>query len=422
MNQSSSSSAGVSTAAAALAFLLGTLFFAYAFIQRVAPSVMTTELMREFSVGAAALGSLSAFYFYAYAAIQMPVGLLTDRFGPRKLMSTAAALCAGASLLFAYSDGLWMASFARALVGVTVAFAFVGTMSIAGFWFKPAHYALCAGLLQMVGMGGAVFGQAPLRILVEGVGWRGAMEVLAVVAVALAVLVYLCVPRRSASQRQQTERPSILQGSLRVAGNRQTWWCALIGFGMAGPMLGFGGLWGVPWLVSVHGYNTAQAAGIVSMLFAGWAVFSPFIGWFSDRIGWRNPLVIGGALLEMAAFAGVVLATPDDTAVLMLLVFLTGVGGATMTVAFSSVRELNDLQLSSTSLGVMNMCVVGSGAVMQPLIGVLLDARWDGTMIGGVRHYAAADYTYAFSSFLFIVAAALIAAIVLRETRCQQQA
>ena len=70
----------------------------------------------------------------------------------------------------------------------------------------------------------------------------------------------------------------------------------------------------------------------------------------------------------------------------------------------------------------MNMCVVGSGAVMQPLIGVLLDARWDGTMIGGVRHYAAADYTYAFSSFLFIVAAALIAAIVLRETRCQQQA
>ena len=79
---------------AIVAFALGALFFAYAFIQRVSPSVMTNELMRDFAVGGAALGSLSAFYFYAYASIQLPVGMLTDRYGPRKLMSFAAALCA----------------------------------------------------------------------------------------------------------------------------------------------------------------------------------------------------------------------------------------------------------------------------------------------------------------------------------------
>ena len=96
--------AAVSRSQATIAFALGTLFFGYAFVQRVSPSVMTDELMREFAVGGAALGSLSAFYFYAYASIQLPVGMLTDRFGPRKLMSFTAALCALASVGFALSD------------------------------------------------------------------------------------------------------------------------------------------------------------------------------------------------------------------------------------------------------------------------------------------------------------------------------
>ena len=97
-----SPAARVSRSQAIVAFALGTLFFGYAFVQRVSPSVMTDELMREFAVGGAALGSLSAFYFYAYASIQLPVGMLTDHFGPRKLMSFAAGLCALASLVFAY--------------------------------------------------------------------------------------------------------------------------------------------------------------------------------------------------------------------------------------------------------------------------------------------------------------------------------
>ncbi len=126
---------------AILAFALGTLFFGYAFVQRVSPSVMTEELMRDFAVGGAALGSLSAFYFYTYASIQLPVGMLTDRFGPRKLMSFAAGLCALAALVFAQSESLLGASLGRALIGGTVAFAFVGTLAIAGYWFAPASMA-----------------------------------------------------------------------------------------------------------------------------------------------------------------------------------------------------------------------------------------------------------------------------------------
>jgi MFS family permease len=411
---------GISRRAALIAFSLGTLYFGYAFIQRVAPSVMTSELMRDFNVGGAMLGSLSAFYFYAYASIQLPVGMLTDRFGPRKLMSFAAALCAVASVIFATSDSLVMASIGRALVGATVAFAFVGTLAIAGYWFKPSRYALLAGVLQAVGMCGAVFGQAPLRYVVESQGWRGSMMILAGFALLLAGLLYNLVPKRSKEQKVSENQTGIFVGLRVVTTSSQTWLCALIGFGMAASMLGFGGLWAVPWLNTVLGYSITKAASITSMLFVGWALFSPLVGWISDRIGRRNIIMTTGALIELLSLAGIFFVTPQSTAVLMALFFVAGTGGSAMTVCFSSVKEHNSLEFSSTSLGLMNMCVVGSGAVMQPLIGWLLDLRWDGTLADGARIYPAEGYTFALSSLLVVTAAALVGTLLLKETYCKQ--
>jgi MFS family permease len=421
----------VSRSTAVIAFVLGALFFGYAFIQRVSPSVMTAELMREFSVGATALGSLSAFYFYTYASIQLPVGMLTDRFGPRKLMSAAAGLCAFASIGFALSDSIVTASIGRALIGGTVAFAFVGTLSIAGYFFKSSRYTLLAGLLQSVGMCGAIFGQAPLRHLVESLGWRGTMTALAGVAVLLSILLFVLVPRRSAEQLTATNqagssqtnatKKKLLDGLKSVSSNSQTWICAIIGFGLAATMLGFGALWSVPWLTTVHGYSTVQAGGIASMIFVGWAVFSPLVGWLSDKIGRRNPVMMLGSLLCFVSFATLIFYTPSATSMIMGLIFLTGAGGCTMTAGFSSVRELNRPEFSSTALGLMNMFIVGAGAVVQPLIGWLLDKNWDGSLMEGVRVYSDQAFTSALTSLLVVTSLAFIGTLFLKETYGKQQ-
>jgi MFS family permease len=421
----------VSRSTAVIAFVLGALFFGYAFIQRVSPSVMTAELMREFSVGATALGSLSAFYFYTYASIQLPVGMLTDRFGPRKLMSAAAGLCAFASIGFALSDSIVTASIGRALIGGTVAFAFVGTLSIAGYFFKSSRYTLLAGLLQSVGMCGAIFGQAPLRHLVESLGWRGTMTALAGVAVVLSILLFVLVPRRSAEQLTATNqagsnqtnatKKKLLDGLKSVSSNSQTWICAIIGFGLAATMLGFGALWSVPWLTTVHGYSTVQAGGIASMIFVGWAVFSPLVGWLSDKIGRRNPVMMLGALLCFVSFATLIFYTPSATSMIMGLIFLTGAGGCTMTAGFSSVRELNRPEFSSTALGLMNMFIVGAGAVVQPLIGWLLDKNWDGSLMEGARVYSDQAFTSALTSLLVVTSLAFIGTLFLKETYGKQQ-
>ena len=175
---------------------LAAAFYAYGFFQRVAPSVMVEDLMRDFALGGALLGSLSAVYFYAYAAVQIPVGVLLDRFGARRLLIVGTLLAAAGSALFALASGLALALVGRALVGAAVGFAFIATLKIVTLWFPPQRFGRMAGWTLAVGILGGIAGQAPLSALVERVGWRPTMLAGALLALALCLAIALGVRER----------------------------------------------------------------------------------------------------------------------------------------------------------------------------------------------------------------------------------
>ena len=449
---------------------------------------MTEELMRDFAVGGSALGSLSAMYFYAYVVLQIPVGILMDRFGPRKLMSAALVLCAIASICMASSNSLLMASASRLVIGGSVAFAFVGTLTILTCWFAPARFAMLAGLLQSSGMVGAMLGQAPLRIAVEHYHWRVAIYGLGALALVLAIAAFFVVPRRDRSEPSavaagsargsitnknsanddSSGRPDsesydsescdsesydsksldpdnrdsanrdlkndglrdsetmasdsgdeVSDGVSSILARRRNWLCAFAGFGMAAPMLGFAALWAVPWLTTVRGISPTQSAGIASMVFLGWLLVAPVAGWISDRIGRRKPVLVAGSLLSLGAFVAILYIPTDSIFIMSTLFFLQGVGGCSMVICFSIMREYNAHSHTSAALGMLNTCVVGSGAVMQPLIGLALDSRWQGSVVQGVRVYVGSNYN---GAFLLLIAAgvlAVICSLLLPETWCR---
>ena len=397
----------------------GALFFFYAWILRVAPSVMIDELMRDFAVGAAAVGHLSAFYFYGYAGMQIPVGLLMDRFGPRRLMTVAALGCAAGCLLFALAPTLWALSLGRFVIGATAAFSLVGAMTVAGQWFPPARFALLSGLAMMLGMAGGVFGQAPLRLLVDQFDWRQASLALAGGGVLLALAVVVTVRDRvrpSGSLRQ------VMAGLGQEGRNRQTWLIALAGLGTTGPLLGFAGLWGVPYLVLTQGLDRTAAAGVTSMVFIGWGVGAPVIGWLSDRIGRRKPPFVAGLVLTAVAMAGLAWAPGLPLWAVSVLCFLCGFGGSAQIVGFAAVRELNPPAAGGAALGIVNGVVTGAGALYQPLLGGLLDLAWTGEMAGGVRVYTVAAYSTAFSVLVAGAVMGIACILLMRETRCRQSA
>lgn len=403
------------------AFLLGCGCFAYAFLQRVAPSVMTEELMRAFAVGAGALGSLSAFYFYAYAGIQMPIGVLMDRYGPRRMLSGALLACLLGSVIFASAETLGIASLGRAMIGAATAFAYVGTMTIAATWFPARRFSLLVGVLQSVGMAGAIAGQAPLSLLVEASGWRETLIGLGIAGAALAVVIFLVVQEIPESQRAARKASGTGRAAFAdVLRRRDSWACAMLGFTLTAPMLSFAGLWSVPWLMQTHGYSKPDAAATASLVFVGWMAVGPVIGWLTDRIGRRKPLIYFGLIVGAGSLAALLFVPDLPTAAIPVLFVINGIGGCTMILTFTCVRETNRPSRAGAGLGFVNMCVVGSGAVFQPLVGVLLDLRWDGALVDGARVYDAEAYAFAFSTLLVSYAMGLIACWVLRETHCRQ--
>ncbi len=402
-----------------LGWLTGALFFFYAWVVRVAPSVMIEELMRDFAVGAAAIGNLSAFYFYGYAGMQVPIGMMMDRFGPRRLMTAAAGVCALGCVLFAVSTAFWGVAAGRFLIGASAAFSLVGAMAVAGLWFPARRFALLSGLAMMAGMAGGVFGQAPLRLVVEQYDWRTAMLMTAAGGLAIAVAAWATVRDR---RRGSGGVRQVFGGLGRVLRNPQTWLIAIAGLGTTGPLLGFAGLWGVPYLEATHGIDRTAAAAVTSTLFIGWGIGAPLFGWLSDRMGQRRQPFIGGVLVCTAAMAALVYLPGMPLYVITVLCFLCGFGGSSQIVGFAAAREHNAAALSGTAIGFVNGMVTGAGALYQPLLGWLLDLAWTGQMASGARIYDPAAYRFAFSVLVAGAVIGLLCTLAIRETHCRQAA
>lgn len=402
---------------AVFAFGLGCAFFGYAFIQRVAPSVITDELMTAFAVGGALLGNLSAFYFYAYASAQIPVGVLIDRYGPRRLMSSALLICAAGSVLFAWTDDIALASVGRLMIGFGLAFGYVGTMTIAAQNFSPARFASALGILQAVGMAGAVLGQAPFRVLVDLTGWREATMIIGAVGLLLAALIWIVVRD---GERHGGAETRLFDGIRYALRNRQTWLNALIGMSLTAPMLAFAGLWAPAYLTTLYGVAPAQAGAMASVMFLAWGVAAPFVGMLSDRLGRRKPLIIGGFVLSTGSLLVLAFVHTLPIPLLYVLFVVNGFGGCNMVLAFALCRETTPLWARASALGVVNAAVTGSGALYQPLLGWLLDLNWDGQMAAGARIYPGEAYTAALMALVVTSVIGLLAALAVRETYGRQ--
>ena len=405
---------------------LGALFYCYGFFQRVAPSVMVPDLMVEFGVSAAVLGNLSAFYFYAYAGLQLPIGVMFDHWGARRMLALAALLCGSGSLLFSMADTMTGAYAGRLLIGAGAGFSWVGALQLAARWLPPNRFALVTGLTLMLGMAGAIGGQAPLAAMVEIAGWRGTMLWAAGFALLLAALIWLIVrdkpvendaPVPSVDDMEE-EAKTLLHGLRSTISNRQSWFVAVYGGALTATMLSFAGLWGVPYLMQAYDISRPAAAASTSLLLVGWGIGAPLAGWLSDRMKRRKPLMVLGSLVALATFTAIIYTPSLSLGSVRVLLLINGFFSGSMVLSFAVAREYNHPESAGATLGFVNTFVMAAGAIFQPLIGWLLDLNWDGTIEAGARIYSASTYRMAFLTIVASGTASLLMGVLMKETHC----
>lgn len=410
--------------------IFGLLVTAYvmAFFHRIAPGVMTGELMRAFDTTAASLGSLSAMYFYIYAAMQIPSGVLADRLGSRVTVGIGSLIAAGGSLLFGLAPDFTLASIGRLLTGLGVSVAFVGLLKSNTEWFPPERFAFVSGTVMLIGSMGSLLAAGPLAALVSVVPWRHVFFGASVVSLLLGLLIFAFVRNRPQDAGLKPihvhASPAQDQHWLRdlwaVLSNREVWPGVIALFGVGGAFQAFAGLWGVPLLRDTFGLTRSEAALYITAALGAGALGSFGAGWLSDHLGLRKPIILGSLALSAFAWLGLVILPWGPGWSGYLLYVLMGIGASGIIVNYAAIKELVPPNTSGMAMALANAGVFAGAALMQPAFGWAMDLGWNGAVVDGMRHYAWSDYRNGIWLSFGFAAMGVVSALFIREPRRHQ--
>ena len=402
---------------------LAATFFFTDYMARVAPSVMHKFIQIDFGISEVGFATLTSFFYVPYIFMQIPVGLTVDRIKVRYLLTVMSILTAVGCYVFGSAHSLHTAAFARLLIGFSAAFAFTSALRLATAWFPPHMLGLLAGLTQAVGMLGASAGQAPLSYLVAANGWRNSMYIIGIIFLVLALLIYLYVqdsPSISRKTRKKNieQEPKIFKSLKLILSNKQTWINALYAGFLYGPSAVIGESIGPAYLQFGRGFSQHTSAFAISLIFIGWVFGGPALGMLSDKIGKRKPCLIISAIFGVI-FTSIFVFYPNMSLGMTYLVFFgygltnTGVG-----IAYAISTEINSRLVMGTAIAFTNMLSIFVGAMLQPLVGFMMDKVADGRGYN-IETLMLSDFQYALKLLPISSLIALVLAFFVKETYCK---
>lgn len=385
-------------------------------IVRHSPSAMIDPLMRDFAIDATSFGLIASIFWYAYAALQLPGGFLLDRYGPARVMSGGALVTGFGCLIFALAPNDSIALIARFLMGAGMATSYVGCLKSASQWFARHRYSTLVGFSVLAGMTGAIIGQAPMAALVGVVGWRTVAFGFAAFSVPVALILLLSGRARPPDEAAPPRLKELFAMLADAARSRQVWLAGLNNLGTTAPIVAFS-LWGVAYYMQVFGLSRPEAATYSSTILIGWAIGSPIIGYLSARMRRRRPVTLICSAAGVLIWLLVIFVMPDlPRATHYIFLFALGLASGLVSVTFSLAAEHGPPRAPGVSSAMVNTLVMGGAALSQGIVGVVLDAQWDGVMRGGIRLYDEGAFHRAFLLLPAMAGGGLLAACFVRET------
>jgi MFS family permease len=399
-----------SASTAAIAWLITAVYYFYQYTLRSAPAVMMPQLADAFGLTTMGVASMVGLFYYAYSPFSLIAGVAMDRIGPRRVIPIGAAAVGVGALLFG-SGSSTAASVGRLLQGAGGVFALIGAAYIATTHFPASRAATLIGATQMFGMAGGSAGQFLVGpAIASGVPWSAFWMIMGVAGLAISVLLFLLLP---ASERKADAGGGLTgtaQAMKVVFFNPQSILCGIIAGLLFIPTTIFDMVWGVRYLQDARGFDYGTAVMRSAMVPLGWIIGCPLLGFLSDRLGRRKPVIAAGAVVLLACLAWI-LYGPTDLFPPYVLALVAGVASGAAMVPYTVIKEANPPGLSGTATGVVNFINFTFSALLGPVFGGLLVGAQ-----GSAPQMTLEHYQTAFQPLLYGVALALILTVLLKET------
>ena len=360
---------------------------------------MRPELMLNYSVDAATFSSLIAFYYYIYSPMQLFVGVLMDRYGPKRLLSFASFICATGTCMFVATKSIFIAQIGRLIIGFGSSFAFVGVLKIASLWLPKDKFAVISGATMALGMLGGLLGDTLVTYLITQEGWQLASYHTAAVGFILSFLLYIFLKGGSSNPSKRVVEDStfgeVFLGLRKLLANPQAWLIGVVGCFMWFPISMYAEAWGVGHMQEVFGYSAKSSSFAIGLVFLGMACGGPLAGIMSDYLKSRRIVIAAGAISALTItclliYSDIYFSYNE----VCFLCFTLGLTNSPQVLVFPMSKEITDKRTVATAVSFTNMLVMFAG-IMQPMVGYALRFVGPVKFIGGTPIYSAYAYKIA---------------------------
>lgn len=385
-------------------WFIGAFFYLYQSVLKVMPSVIAEDITIDLNIAATSLGTLGGIYFLAYASLQLPIGVLLDRFGVRRLMTVSISLCALGALLFSFASSFYTAVIARFIIGMGASGAFIGAIKLVTMWFPERLVPIFTGLTVFVGSMGSVIGNKPMAVLLKYLSWRQVNQLLAVFGFALAVVCFTFLRNNLAKKNRIRNFKDLLEGFKQVVKSPQILLIAFFAFFIYLPLSVLADMWGNLFIQRAYDLSRTQASACIQMIYFGVAFGAPAFGLIASiytnyRIIFRIITVC-----QIPVIAAIIWFKLPHVIALQTACFMLGILLGGQALKFNAAFAHASPAVSASIVGFVNMLCMFGGFVFQQLIGVLLDMFWDGSMKEGHIFYTAETFSKALSIHIFALA------------------
>ncbi len=357
---------------------IGVFAYLTAVTHRTSFGVAGLVATERFTATASALSAFTVIQLVVYAALQIPVGVLVDRFGPRVMIATGAALMAVGQLQLAAAESVPAGVTGRIFVGAGDAMTFIAVLRLIPLWFPSQRVPVLTQLTGQLGQLGQLISIVPFTVVLYGAGWSTAFVGLAGLGV-LACVLSVCLIRNA----PPGSAPRLIRSGVReTATNFTTAW------NQPGTRLGmwshfatqFSGTvfvltWGYPFLVSAQGLDAGTTSVLLSLFVVVGLLCGPFLGsWVGRHPLRRSSMVLAVTLGTIAAWLAIILHSgPAPLWLLVVLICVLAIGGPASMIAFDFARTFNPSHRVGTATGIVNVGGFAAALITMYMVGIILD-------------------------------------------------